>query len=78
MNGASDLLGEIFGESRLHARTAFGVSELPLNAPVEVELIVELTGEQAQCPIGDAQYNLSNLRIIRRKPWPSLRHRTPR
>ena len=40
MNGASDLLGEIFGESRLHARTAFRVSELPLNAPVEVELIV--------------------------------------
>jgi enamine deaminase RidA (YjgF/YER057c/UK114 family) len=44
MNGASDLLGEIFGESGLHARTAVGVSELPLNAPVEVELVVELSG----------------------------------
>ena len=44
MNGASDLLGEIFGESGLHARTAVGVSELPLNAPEEVELVVELSG----------------------------------
>ncbi len=42
MNGASDLLGEIFGEAGLHARTAVGVAELPLDAPVEVELVVEL------------------------------------
>ena len=44
LNGASDLLAEIFGEAGLHARSAVGVSELPLNAPVEVELIVELVG----------------------------------
>ncbi|CAA9473655.1 MAG: RidA/YER057c/UK114 superfamily, group 1 [uncultured Rubrobacteraceae bacterium] len=43
LNGASELLGEIFGEAGLHARSAVGVVELPLDAPVEVELIVELT-----------------------------------
>ena len=42
LNGASDLLGEIFGEAGTHARSAVGVAELPLDAPVEVELIVEL------------------------------------
>jgi enamine deaminase RidA (YjgF/YER057c/UK114 family) len=46
MNGASDLLGKIFGEKGLHARTAVGVAELPLDAPVEVELIVDLAGPQ--------------------------------
>jgi enamine deaminase RidA (YjgF/YER057c/UK114 family) len=46
MNGASDLIGELFGERGLHARSAVGVAELPLNAPVEVELIVELAGPQ--------------------------------
>ena len=42
VNGASELLGEVFGEAGAHARSAVGVSELPLNAPVEVELIVEV------------------------------------
>ncbi|WLP92559.1 RidA family protein [Gordonia sp. NB41Y] len=42
LNGASDLLGEIFGEAGVHARSAVGVAELPLAAPVEVELIVEV------------------------------------
>lgn len=42
VNGASDLLGEIFGEAGHHARSAVGVTELPLGVPVEVELIVEL------------------------------------
>lgn len=46
MNGASELLGEVFGEKGLHARSAVGVSELPLDAPVEVELVVELAGSQ--------------------------------
>lgn len=44
MNGASDLIGEVFSDSGLHARTAVGVAELPLSAPVEVELVVELNG----------------------------------
>ena len=44
INGASDLLNEVFGERGLHARSAVGVAELPLDAPVEVELIVELAG----------------------------------
>ena len=44
LNGASELLGDVFGEAGLHARSAVGVAELPLNAPVEVELIVELRG----------------------------------
>ncbi|GAB7142098.1 RidA family protein [Mycobacterium riyadhense] len=42
VNGASDLLAEIFGDQGTHARSAVGVSELPLDAPVEVELIVEV------------------------------------
>ena len=44
VNGASDVLGEIFGDAGVHARSAGGVSELPLDAPVEVELIVEVEG----------------------------------
>jgi enamine deaminase RidA (YjgF/YER057c/UK114 family) len=40
VNGASDLLAEVFGGS--HARSAVGVSELPLDSPVEVELVVEV------------------------------------
>ncbi|MBV9322107.1 MAG: RidA family protein [Mycobacterium sp.] len=42
INGASDLLCEVFGDSGVHARSAIGVSELPLDAPVEVELVVEV------------------------------------
>jgi enamine deaminase RidA (YjgF/YER057c/UK114 family) len=42
VNGASDLIGELFGDAGLHARSALGVAELPLDTPVEVELIVEL------------------------------------
>ena len=42
VNGASELLGQIFGEAGRHARSAVGVAELPLNAPVEIELIVEV------------------------------------
>lgn len=41
-NGASDLLAEVFGEPGRHARTAVGVAELPLGAPVEVEVIAEI------------------------------------
>jgi enamine deaminase RidA (YjgF/YER057c/UK114 family) len=41
INGASELLGEIFGDLGIHARSSVGVSVLPLGAPVEVELIVE-------------------------------------
>ncbi len=47
LNGASELLGEVFGEKGLHARSAVGVAELPLDAPVEVELVVELANSQA-------------------------------
>ncbi|MBS4727747.1 RidA family protein [Mycobacterium sp. SM1] len=42
VNGASDLLAQVFGDHGAHARSAVGVSELPLNAPVEIELIVEV------------------------------------
>jgi len=41
-NGASELLGEIFAEAGRHARLALGAAELPLDAPVEVELILEV------------------------------------
>jgi enamine deaminase RidA (YjgF/YER057c/UK114 family) len=42
VNGASDLLGAVFGDAGSHARSAVGVASLPLDAPVEVELIVEV------------------------------------
>ncbi len=42
-NGASELLGEAFGDAGVHARSAVGVSVLPLDAPVEVELLVEVS-----------------------------------
>jgi enamine deaminase RidA (YjgF/YER057c/UK114 family) len=41
-NGASDLIGEVFGEKGKHARAAFGVAQNPLGACVEIELIAEL------------------------------------
>ena len=41
-NGASDLFGEVFGEAGRHARSAVGVAVLPRDAPVEVELVVEV------------------------------------
>jgi enamine deaminase RidA (YjgF/YER057c/UK114 family) len=41
-NGVSELLGEVFGESGRHARSAVGVNVLPLDSPVEVELVVEV------------------------------------
>ncbi len=41
-NGVSELLGEVFGEAGRHARSAVGVAVLPLDSPVEVELVVEV------------------------------------
>jgi enamine deaminase RidA (YjgF/YER057c/UK114 family) len=43
VNGASELFGEVFGEAGKHARSAVGVSALPLNTPVEVEAILEVS-----------------------------------
>ncbi len=42
VNGASDLLAEIFGDKGIHARSAVGAVSLPLNVPVEIEMIVEV------------------------------------
>lgn len=42
LNGASEVLGDIFGPAAVHARSAVGVAVLPLDSPVEVELVVEL------------------------------------
>jgi enamine deaminase RidA (YjgF/YER057c/UK114 family) len=42
VNGASELLGEVFGDRGRHARSAVGVAALPLDAPVEVEVVVEV------------------------------------
>lgn len=41
-NGVSELLGQVFGDAGVHARSAVGVPVLPLDAPVEVELLVEV------------------------------------
>lgn len=43
MNGASKLLGEAFGDAGVHARSAVGVAVLPMDSPVEVELVVEIS-----------------------------------
>ncbi|NOV25341.1 RidA family protein [Cupriavidus necator] len=43
-NGASELLAEVFGEKGKHARSAFGVAQVPLGACVEIELIAEVQG----------------------------------
>ncbi len=42
INGASELLGEVFGAAGAHARSAFGVAQIPMGACVEIELIAEL------------------------------------
>jgi enamine deaminase RidA (YjgF/YER057c/UK114 family) len=42
INGASDLLIEIFGDAGKHARSSVGANELPLDIPVEIELVVEI------------------------------------
>jgi enamine deaminase RidA (YjgF/YER057c/UK114 family) len=42
INGASELLGAVFGDAGVHARSAVGVAVLPLDSPVEVELVVEV------------------------------------
>ena len=44
INGASELLGQVFGDAGRHARSAVGVAVLPLDTPVEVELIAEVDG----------------------------------
>jgi enamine deaminase RidA (YjgF/YER057c/UK114 family) len=44
VNGASELLLEVFGDAGRHARTAVGTAALPLDSPVEIELIVEVSG----------------------------------
>jgi enamine deaminase RidA (YjgF/YER057c/UK114 family) len=41
-NGCSELIGQVFGDKGLHARSAFGVAQLPLGTCVEIELIAEL------------------------------------
>lgn len=44
INGASELIAEVFGPAGLHARAAVGVNSLPLNSPVEIEFIFEVEG----------------------------------
>lgn len=44
INGASELLGHAFGEAGVHARSAVGVAALPLDSPVEVEIVVAVAG----------------------------------
>ena len=43
LNGASELLGEVFGDAGVHARSAVGVAVLPLDSPVEVEIVLEVS-----------------------------------
>ena len=50
-NGASELLGDVFGPDGVHARSAVGVAVLPKNSPVEVELIVQVRATPTIHPI---------------------------
>jgi len=50
-NGASQLLGDVFGDAGRHARSAVGVAVLPLDAPVEVELVVEVRASPTIRPL---------------------------
>ncbi|HEY3904677.1 MAG TPA: RidA family protein [Streptosporangiaceae bacterium] len=52
INGASELLIEVFGEAGRHARSAVGMAVLPLNTPVEVELVAELANTALADPAG--------------------------
>ena len=48
-NGASELIGQVFGEKGAHARSAFGVAQIPLGACVEIEMIVEVASAKSCC-----------------------------
>ena len=50
-NGASEVLGDIFGDAGRHVRSAVGVAVLPLDAPVEVELVVQVRGRPSVIPV---------------------------
>ncbi len=50
-NGASELLAEIFGDAGRHARSAVGLTVLPLNAPVEIEVIAAVTARPSVQPL---------------------------
>ena len=54
INGASELFGEVFGEAGKHARSAVGVAVLPLDTPVEVEVIVEIAPPDTMPGVGVA------------------------
>ena len=56
VNGASNLLGEIFGAQGAHVRSAVGVAQLPLGSPVEIEIVVEINGEKHYAPNQYAVY----------------------
>lgn len=47
-NGASDLMTEIFGDAGVHVRSAVGVAALPANSPVEIEVVVEVSGSDPE------------------------------
>jgi enamine deaminase RidA (YjgF/YER057c/UK114 family) len=49
-NGASEVLGDIFGDAGRHVRSAVGVAVLPLDAPVEVELVVQVRSRPSIVP----------------------------
>ena len=49
-NGASELLGDVFGDAGRHVRSAVGVAVLPLDAPVEVELVVQVRSRPSIVP----------------------------
>ena len=50
-NGASELLREVFGERGTHARSSFGVAQIPFGCCVEIEMVVETFGSESVCEV---------------------------
>ena len=79
-NGASELLGKVFGDAGVHARSAVGVAALPLDAPVEVEISSVAEAREDPAPSGPAAGapGRGRARVRRRAPRRRSSRATPR
>ena len=77
MNGASDLLVDIFGEKGKHARVTVGVSELPENVPVEIELTFEIKSAERECEADKDMISDHILKRVEQKKKSKNRNRGP-
>ena len=77
VNGASDLLVDIFGEKGKHARVTVGVSELPENVPVEIELTFEIKSAERECEADKDMISDHILKRVEQKKKSKNRNRGP-